>query len=135
MGTVVLDSSLLIGFFDPKDPHHDAAARHLQRMHQDGDSYILPAVVLAEVMVGRIRSNPHTARGAMRTVIDAFGPVRDVDEEIAFVAAELRAQRPSIQMPDALVVATAILEEATVFTFDKRLANAAVDRVQLIPAD
>ncbi|GAA5151670.1 hypothetical protein GCM10023321_19090 [Pseudonocardia eucalypti] len=135
MGTVVLDSSLLIGFFDPNDPHHDAAARHLQRMHQNRDGYLLPTVVLAEVMVGRIRSNPRTARGAMQTVLDAFGPVREVDEEIAFVAAELRARRPSIQMPDALVVATATVEQATVSTFDKRLANAAPDRVQVIPAD
>ncbi|OLT10974.1 hypothetical protein BJF78_28140 [Pseudonocardia sp. CNS-139] len=64
-------------------------------------------------------------------IVGLFGPVRPVDEEVAVTAAELRGRHRSLRLPDALVVATGIVEDAVVLTCDKRLAD--VDpRVQVV---
>jgi predicted nucleic acid-binding protein len=134
MGAVVLDSSVLIGLLNAEDAHHEAAARRLELSHANGEEFVLPASVLAEVMIGRIRSDRTSARAAMYDVVAAFGPVRPVDADIAFGAAELRARHRSLRLPDALVIATAVLEDAPMLTFDKRLASVD-ERVQVIEAD
>ncbi len=66
-----------------------------------------------------------------RDLIAFFGPVRTVDEQIAFATSVLRNRFRSVRLPDALVIATGIVEDAVVLTCDKRLA--AVDpRVHVV---
>jgi predicted nucleic acid-binding protein len=52
-----------------------------------------------------------------------FSPFHPVDEKVAFVASQIRAATKSIQMPDALISATAILAKAELWTFDRKLSN------------
>lgn len=122
MGAVVLDSSVLLGFLNVGDAHHLSATQALQAVRERGDWFVLPATVLSEIMVNRIRSQPASARSVQQQVVDTFGPVRDVDQDVAYAAAELRAAHRSLRLPDALVIATGIVDDATVLTSDARWA-------------
>jgi predicted nucleic acid-binding protein len=62
-----------------------------------------------------------------------FGDERVVDRLVAVEAARLRARHPSLRVPDAVVVATGVVDDAVILTFDRRLAG--VDpRGQLLDA-
>ncbi len=78
-------------------------------------------------------SSTGSARRVALVVLDAgvgFAVV-PLDEEIAVVAAALRALRPSVRLPDALVVATGeSLEADIILTTDRRLAR--LPRFQLV---
>jgi predicted nucleic acid-binding protein len=129
MGAVTLDASVLIGFLLPDDAHHRPARTELSAARVRGDAFVLPASVLSESMVGGYRNG--TAPELRRRIVGLFGPVRPLDEEIALVAAELRVGHRSLRLPDALVIATGIVDKTIVLTCDKRLAS--VDaRVQVI---
>jgi predicted nucleic acid-binding protein len=126
MGAIVVDASIVIGHFDARDAHHPAIERELAEAWARGDDYVLPASVLAESMVGRFRREPATAQERRDTTIQLFGDVRVVDEGVAIEAARLRADRPGLRLPDALVIATGIVDDAAVLTCDARWA--AVDK-------
>jgi predicted nucleic acid-binding protein len=129
MGTVALDASVVIGLFRAEDAHHHSTRSELAAARIRGDTFTLPASVLSEAMVGGYRNG--TATELHRRIIGLFGPVRLPDEEIALKAAELRARHRSLRLPDALVIATGVVDNAMVLTCDKRLA--AVDpRVQVV---
>jgi PIN domain nuclease of toxin-antitoxin system len=126
MGAVVVDTSIVIGHFDSRDAHHPSVERVLAEAWARGDDYVLPASVLAESMVGRFRRDPATALQQRDVTIALFGDVRVVDEDVAIEAARLRAAQPALRLPDALVIATGIVDDAAVLTCDARWA--AVDR-------
>lgn len=131
MGAVTLDTSVVIGFFRFADAHHAAADAELAAARVRDDDFVLPASVLSEAMVGGYRNG--TAAEMRRRIIGLFGPVRPADEEVALRAAELRSQHGSLRLPDALVIATGMVDDAVVLTCDRRLAG--VDpRVQVIGA-
>ncbi|HEY4007158.1 MAG TPA: PIN domain-containing protein [Pseudonocardia sp.] len=125
MESVVLDSSVLIGFFHPDDAHHSSSSAELAEGRTRGDRFVLPATVLSESLVNSYRRSPHNAAELRRRIVGLFGPVRVVDEAVAVEAARLRAAYRWLRMPDALVVATGIVENATVLTCDQRLADLA----------
>lgn len=129
MGAIALDASVVIGLFRPGDAHHASARVELSAARVRGDGFVLPASVLSEAMVGGYRSG--TATDMRRRIVGLFGPVRAVDEEVALTAAELQARHRSLRLPDALVIATGIVDDAVVLTCDQRLAK--VDpRVQIV---
>lgn len=120
MGTVVLDASIVIGLFDPSDALHPGAVLAIHDVPRT-DSFVMPASVLSEVLVGAASRGDLGA--ILRLVTDAFGPVRPLDEDVAVAAARRRARHPRIRLPDALVLATADVESAdTVLTGDRRWA-------------
>jgi predicted nucleic acid-binding protein len=131
VGAIVLDSSLIIGFFMPDDPHHDQASAEIADARRGGADFILPISVLSEVMVGAYRSG--AARERHSGMLQLFGPPRSFDEELALAAAELRSRHRALRLPDALVVATGIIEDAEVLTCEKRLATVD-ERVRVIGA-
>ncbi|WP_028934011.1 type II toxin-antitoxin system VapC family toxin [Pseudonocardia spinosispora] len=131
MGSVVLDSSIVIGFFDAGDAHHAASSAALIAMHTHGDTSVLPATVLLESLVGSYRRNENDAVELRRRILALFGPIRIVDEDIVDAAARLRAAHRWLRTPDSLVLATGVVEDATVLTCDQQLAK--VDpRVEVI---
>lgn len=133
MAALVLDASVVIGFFRAADVHHNRVRAALASAGERGDRFVLPASVLAESMVGRYRFDPGSAEPARSKIVDLFGPVRVVDEEVALTAARLWATHRALRLPDALVIATGVVEEATVLTCDQRWA--AVDgRVRVVGA-
>jgi predicted nucleic acid-binding protein len=124
MGAVVLDSSVVIALFDAKDAHHAVAAEEVRRRRHSGATFLLPASVVAEVLVGAHRQGPNTVAHRRQQLRDAFGMVRPVDEEVAVAAAAFRAEHRSLRLPDALVLAVAAVDQAAeVLTADKRWAT------------
>ncbi len=121
MGSVVIDSSVILALFDPQDALHAPAAAATRAAKNDGHSFILPASVLAEVLVGAARRGPDERDLRHRQMVNAFGTPRSLDEPIAVAAAERRARHPALRLPDALVLATADVTHADlVLTADKR---------------
>jgi predicted nucleic acid-binding protein len=121
MGTVVLDASVVLALFDPEDALHSSASTAVRRRRDAGDEFILPASVLAEVLVGAAKRGDGELASRRALAIAAFGPPRPLDEEVAVAAARRRARHRSPRLPDALVIATAGVAGAdAVLTGDKR---------------
>lgn len=121
MGAVVLDSSLVIAIFDSKDAHHTVTMAALRDGIQAGLEYSVPASVLSEVLVGAARHSDRAAEMRRDELHRLFGAARVIDERVAITAARLRARHRSLRLPDALVIATGIVDEAdTILTADKR---------------
>lgn len=127
-----MDSSVILGMLDPEDAHHAAATAVLTRYTEDGVPFGLPASVLSEVLVGDARQGETAVAHRREQLVALFGAVRHVDEEVAIRAAELRAKHRSLRLPDALVIAVGLVDDAAaIVTADKRWA--AVDsRVQVL---
>jgi predicted nucleic acid-binding protein len=121
MGAVVLDASVILGLLDPLDALHLAAARATRERRAAGVRLLMPASVLAEVLVAPTRHGKAELALTRRLLADAFGDPHPVDESVAVAAAAWRARRPSLRLPDALVLATADAVRADgVLTGDKR---------------
>jgi predicted nucleic acid-binding protein len=132
MGTVVLDTSVVIALFDPLDVHHEAAARQARKLRDEGANFCAPATVLAEVLIGSARRGPEATRQRKSRFINAFGRPRTIDEHVAVAAAKLRAQHKALRLPDALVIAVGLVDGANVvLTADKRWAQVD-ERVRVI---
>jgi predicted nucleic acid-binding protein len=119
MTTVVVDAGVLIGALDSTDAHHALAVRALAEIGRD-DTLVVPASVLAEILV-----RPYAAGGAAVRDIERFlaalsAQVHPVDVSIARAAARLRATHRSVRLPDALLLGTAAVLSATVLTTDLR---------------
>ena len=127
-----MDSSVILGLLDPDDAHHHVATAALTKYTEDGILFGLPASVLSEVLVGDARQGETAVAQRREQLIALFGPVRHIDEEVAIRAAELRAKHRSLRLPDALVIAVGLVDDAAaIVTADKRWAS--VDsRVQVL---
>jgi predicted nucleic acid-binding protein len=104
MGLTLVDSSVVVGFLDPGDPHHEAATSAFSRAGPD--DLAVSAITLAEVLVGAIRAGDEPHRLVRGFFADAVARIEPVDEGIAAAAAALRAQGRRLRLPDALVIAT-----------------------------
>jgi predicted nucleic acid-binding protein len=56
MGAVVLDARVVLALLDPQDALHTSAARAVRAHRAEGSRILLPASVLAEVLVGVARA-------------------------------------------------------------------------------
>lgn len=120
MALVVLDAGVVIAALDTADANHAAAVVAL-RKHANDDVRI-PASALAEALVSPCRRG---VESEVRETIKSLGlDIVPLDEDIAVLAAALRARRRSVRLPDALVAATgAALEADVILTTDRRLAR------------
>ena len=110
MGLTVLDAGVIIAILDASDVHHHVAAQALTAARKDGDSLVLPASAYAECLVSPYRRGPE-AVAVVNAFIDALpARIEPASRAIASSAAELRARHAGIlRLPDALVVATAVV--------------------------
>lgn len=122
MDLTVLDAGVLIAVLNADDAHHDRARQALAAVRDRGDRLVVPASAYAEVLVAPLRQNP-----ASGDLVDDFlealpASVEPATRQIASQAAALRASHGSrLRLPDALVVATAIVLDADrVVTTDTR---------------
>jgi predicted nucleic acid-binding protein len=106
VGKVVLDTSVLLGVLDPTDILHTAAREAVLEQRSATHSLVVPTSVLAESLVGAHRQGPVVARRVTAAIEALADEVVPLDRAIAEEAAKLRAQRPAIRLPDALVIAT-----------------------------
>jgi predicted nucleic acid-binding protein len=103
----------------------------LASARQRGEHFVLAATVYTESLVGSYRHDEPTAADRRRRLLGLFGPVRVVDDAVADLAARLRATHRWLRTPDALVIATGIMDNAEIVTCDKRLADVD-DRVKVL---
>lgn len=122
---VVLDSDAVVAFLDRADALHDAADEAIRDL-LGKDRLFASAATYAEVLTGA-RLGRHDERQVRGFFTDLVSEILPVDAEVADKAADLRARRRSLRMPDALILATAELhpEIDLVVTGDRRAAKAA----------
>lgn len=126
MGAVVLDTSVLLGLLDPKDPHHESVTGALSGLDA-ADQVLVPTTSIAELLVGAMRAGPSAVTVVEAFIDDVADRVVDIDRPIAREAARLRARHRSLRLPDALVVAAGIVVDAEqVLTADRAWSK--VDR-------
>jgi predicted nucleic acid-binding protein len=127
MGLIVLDAGVLIGVLDGTDVHHLPALEALRRAEMNLDQLVLPASALAEILVG-----PSRRGSAAVAIVDGLLATLaielvTIDQAIARQAALLQA-KTSLRLPDALVVASAIVLRADrLLSTDGRWPRAVAD--------
>lgn len=129
MALLVLDTSVVLGWFDRSDALYERAKETLRRAR--ADETVLPASAYAESLVLPNRLGPKAVAAldeALRTL-----PVRiePITADIARRAAMLRAKHASLLLGDALVLACGETLGAIVLTGDRAWAKVS-PRVRLI---
>lgn len=119
MGTVALDASLIIGFLDPADALHPEAVSLMRPWLTGGHTRLIPASVYAEVLVHPLRLS--RAERVEEFLLKTEMEIVPIGRSIARRAAQLRADFPSLRLPDAFVLATALEYDAIVLTLDARI--------------
>jgi len=120
---IVLDASVLIGYLDATDAHHDEAEALLIRS-VDEDLLVNP-LTLAEVLV--VPAWDHRSRAVLDFLRDLGVREAPFPVDTAVRLATLRAST-SLRMPDCCVLLTAEDTGAGVASFDERLLAAAQGR-------
>ncbi len=119
MARVALDADLLIAFLDPGDAQHKRAVKELRPRLAAGDELLIAATVYAEVIVRPLQQGTDaTVDGFLEAAGVRLIPT---DRLIARRAARLRADRAGLRLPDAMSLATALVNGATLLTLDKKL--------------
>lgn len=119
--TIALDSNVFIAFFErDQNLAFFAAAATIMRSAEIGSlDIVFSSLVLGEA----VRMPKGAATGQFEQFFDSFdGTEYPADHIICRRAAEFRRIYPSLKLPDAIHLATAIVSEADTFvTADKRL--------------
>lgn len=125
---IVLDTNCLVSFLDDSSSPRGRwlAENVFARALRSELAVAVPSVCLAELLV-RPFSLGQDARALAVTRALVRVPnlqVVPLDDEVAVEAARLRG-RSGVSLPDAVILATAVLQQASVLTNDRRLATAA----------
>lgn len=124
--SLYLDSNVFIYAFEGRAGVLREAASSVVRLVFSGESPGCTSVLTrAEVLVRPLGQRQTELADRYRRLLSAAGPIgiKSVEPRAADLAAELRADYPSIKLPDALHLATAIQADCGAFvTGDKRLA-------------
>ncbi|MDO8392602.1 MAG: type II toxin-antitoxin system VapC family toxin [Actinomycetota bacterium] len=133
MALIHLDAGVVIGFLDAEDTHHDASRAVLEEALRSGHRLAMASSAFAECLVGPARRS-EAAVGTVRDLFDRFPiTVLPLTAETAVVAARLRARRPAVRLPDAIVIATAIEHEADqLVTTDRKWPSARVLKLAVV---
>jgi predicted nucleic acid-binding protein len=125
VGLIHLDAGILISFLDGDDAHHAAARQLLAEALDAGDRLAMASSAFAECLVEPARRGPADIQ-TVRNLVDRVPvAVIPLDVEVATVAARLRAKHRAIRLPDAIVIATAIVDRADqLATTDRRWPSA-----------
>ena len=116
MGTVLLDSSAVVGFLQPDDTLHGAAYAAIGNAVRAGDYLAISAVTWTEILTGAVLG--HREEAIVRSFVADFAiEIMPVDAAVAERAAVIRGRhaqraaggrrRSTIAPPDALILATA----------------------------
>lgn len=113
MGLSVLDAGPVIAVLDSADPHHEAAVAALEQAEAAGDRLVIPASAYAECLVFPSRRGSK-AMSKVDEYLDALAAsIEPITRSIAREAASLRGRHGRrLPLPDALVVATAVVMKA-----------------------
>ena len=115
---VLLDTSVLIAFFDAKDKHHEVAAAALD---SSSESFEISVISFMEMLVWPARKSVREVDKVKKILKDFASAIHPVDEEIAALAAMARGKS---RAADALISATASSKGIGLWTLDQELAKA-----------
>lgn len=120
---VVLDSGVVVGFLDVGDALHDAADAAIRELVR-GQRLVVSVVTYAEVLTGA-RLGHHDEDAVAGFFGGLLSAVLPVDVSVADKAADLRSRFKALQMPDALILATAEVDQGVelIVTGDRQLAK------------
>lgn len=128
----LLDSAVIAGFLDRDDDFHAAADARIREL-AGRERLIVSVITYAELLTGA--GLGHHDRAAVRGFFsDLVDRIHDVNPSVAERAADLRTAHPSLKLPDALILATADLQETDIaITADRRWVDVlARGRVELL---
>ena len=128
MALIVLDAGIIIAVLDGSDAHHETSRAALERSSEERDRLVLPASAYAEALVGPFRRGEASAN-LVDALVDTLPiEIQPISREIAWEAARLRGGNSGrLRLPDALVVATAVVLKAEeLLTTDHRWPRLAV---------
>jgi predicted nucleic acid-binding protein len=120
---IVLDASVLIGYFDARDAHHDRATALLTR--EVDDDFAVNLLTLAEILVAPTRSGQRDK--VLGILADLTVETLEFPKGSAATLAQLRAET-LLKMPDCCVLLSALDQQARLASFDDRLIRVAQDR-------
>jgi predicted nucleic acid-binding protein len=119
VGVALLDTSAVIGFLDRGDAFHHDAVTQVEELLRAGTRLAVSAITWSETLSGALQG--HGSEDAVREFLEDFSiAVVVVDRAIAERAAALQAahaargsrrQRRRLRTPDALILATAVLDD------------------------
>jgi predicted nucleic acid-binding protein len=115
---IALDASVLIGFLDEDDAHHEEAFDFLMAT----DDYLMHTMTLAEVLVRGVRDGTLAALEQRIREIGVVEQPRAATEAVQL--ARLRSDT-GLRLPDCCVFLVAEAAGASLATFDDRLARVA----------
>ena len=110
MGVTVLDTSVLIAVVDSSDAHHASARSMICAGRDAGDTFVVPVAAYAEFMVRPSEIDASTI-AFQDGLVDAIpARVEPATREMGREAAAIRARHSGrIKLPDALIIATAVV--------------------------
>ncbi len=123
---VVIDSSVFVGAKNSDEREHADCVRILELAHRRRIQGLVSTISVAEVCAGYYVEGDSDGREGFLDYLRGSNrlSVVPVDLAIADVAASLRA-RTSLRLPDALIVASALVRRAEcVVTHDREFAKA-----------
>ncbi len=136
--SLYLDSNVFIYAFEGRPGALREAASLIVRQVFAGENFGCTSVLTrAEVLVRPLGQRQTELADRYRRLLSAAGPVeiKSIEPLAADIAAELRADYPSLKLPDALHLATAIQTDCSAFiTGDKRLSIASA-RIPVVILD
>ena len=109
-----------------------AQARHFAAAIEDTEHLLVPTIVVYEVFK-KVMQAFDESRAFQAIAQLKHGRVVDVDEAVALYAGKLSLEK-KLPMADALIYATAVLNEATVYTQDAHFEGLAQVRYFAKPA-
>ncbi|MBA2719871.1 MAG: type II toxin-antitoxin system VapC family toxin [Chloroflexi bacterium] len=113
MGLTVVDAGVVIAALSPQDTHHGAAVAAISTAIRRGDRLAIPASALAEALVHPFRSGQAVVDQVERFIDELPATVEPLTRRMAHAAAAARASNGrNLALPDALIVATAIVLDA-----------------------
>lgn len=131
---IALDTNCFIYYIEGS-PWSEKLAPIFSSIETGEISGVTSSLTLLETLVQPIRQKKRHLADLYRQAIMQFPhlTVRDVDTRIAYRSAELRAEYPSLKSPDAIQLATALIEEASAFlTNDIRIPDIEMQGLRII---
>ena len=117
---IVLDASVLIGYLDAGDAHHERATALLSR--EIDDDFGVNLLTLAEILVAPTRTGQ---RDRALAILDDLGiDTLQFPAGSAVTLAQLRTET-LLKMPDCCVLLSARDRQARLASFDERVIKAA----------
>ena len=128
MALIIIDASVVIALLDPADALHAAARQEFDQVA--GEELALPASALAETLVAPARAGKLEEARQRIQALELL--IADVDEDVALEAARWRGRHSRLRLPDALVLATAEVLNASVLLTGDANWKAISSRVRVI---